>query len=167
MPPAATAERFPLILLLDNVRSLHNVGAIFRTADACDVQEVILCGMTPVPPRHEIAKTSLGATETVPWRYALDASAEIRAAMALGITPYALEITPEATDIFATLLNLPALLVVGHERMGVSPAVLEECRHLRIPMHGKSARSLNVSTATGIAAYAFRAFHGTVIPHVQ
>jgi 23S rRNA (guanosine2251-2'-O)-methyltransferase len=149
-------KRLPVVLVLENLRSLHNVGALFRSADATRVESIVICGLTALPPRTEIAKTALGATDTVPWEYC----ASIREAVATygrrGYIPYALEQTPEATNIFTTGLHLPALLVVGHEREGVSAEALRACtHHLHIPMHGESAHSLNVSTSATVALYQF------------
>ena len=147
-------QRLPLVLVLDNVRSLHNVGAIFRTADAVHLEEIILGGLTPHPPRHEITKTALGATETVPWRAYLSTLDALRELRGRGYTLCALEQTGEAIPLSRTILTPPVALVVGHERMGVSQAALELCdTHLYLPMHGQSAHSLNVAVATGVALY--------------
>ena len=146
-------ERFPLILLLDNVRSLHNVGALFRSADGACIQRVILCGLTPVPPRSEISKTALGATASVPWEYVSEALTAIRRYEETYV-PVALEQTGISTDIYETAIMLPVLLVVGHERAGVSPEVLAACQqHVHVPMYGTSAHSLNVSVAGSLALY--------------
>ena len=146
----------PVIVVLNNVRSLHNVGAIFRSADAINAEKIILGGLTPVPPRHEIEKTALGATETVPWEYCKDIIPELQRLKAEGYFLYALEQTDTAENIFETELEKPAVLVVGHEREGVEKDVLTICDfHLMIPMLGKSAKSLNVSTATTVALFQF------------
>ena len=149
MPP-----KLPAVLILDNVRSLHNVGAIFRTAEATGIQEVVLTGLTPVPPRHEIDKTALGALRTLAWRYEPNAAACVAALKKEGYTAYALELTPTATILYEAPLTWPLALVVGHEREGVEPDVLALCdAHLSLPMHGTSVHSLNVSNATSIALY--------------
>ena len=145
-----------LILALDNIRSLQNVGAIFRTADGAGVSRLILGGLTATPPRHEIEKTALGATETVPWEYAADLARRLRTLAAEGYTLYALELTPVSVPVYTCQLKGPAVLVLGHEREGVQPDVLALCpTHLSLPMRGSSARSLNVAVAAGIAAYEF------------
>jgi 23S rRNA (guanosine2251-2'-O)-methyltransferase len=149
-------KRLPLVVILDNVRSLHNVGAIFRSADATRVEKIILCGLTPMPPRTEIDKTALGATASVPWEYRQSIHEIIAELVKNRYTLYALEQSGSATDIFHTSLSLPAALVVGHEREGVSNEVLAVCNHhLQIPMYGASAHSLNVSTSTTVALYQF------------
>jgi len=145
-----------LTLLLDNIRSLHNVGSIFRTADAVEVEEIILCGLTPTPPRHEIDKTALGATSTVKWRYIPNIRQALTELTNNGYTCVALEQTSESVSLFDYHFLGPTALVLGHERMGVSQAALENCQAVEIHMHGKSAHSLNVSVAAGIALYHIR-----------
>jgi 23S rRNA (guanosine2251-2'-O)-methyltransferase len=148
--------KLPVIIALNNVRSLHNVGAIFRSADAVNAERIILGGLTPVPPRHEIEKTALGATKTVAWEYCKDLRPKLLELKKKGYSIYALEQSTHSQDIFLTALNHPAVLVVGHEREGVENTVLNLCdAHLHIPMLGKSAHSLNVSTATTVALYQF------------
>ncbi|MBU6389556.1 TrmH family RNA methyltransferase [Patescibacteria group bacterium] len=148
--------RLPGILVLENIRSLHNVGAIFRTADAAHVQRLILAGTTPKPPRHEIDKTALGAVETVPWEWTSRLNRYLRERKQEGYHLYALEQTGTAVDIFSADLLFPFILIAGHEREGVSRETLAECPvHLELPMRGESAHSLNVSTAAAIALYEF------------
>jgi 23S rRNA (guanosine2251-2'-O)-methyltransferase len=148
------SEKTPIILVLENIRSLHNVGAIFRSADAANIQEIILGGLTATPPRHEIEKTALGATKTVPWRQVADVPSFLKRLQADGYTITALEQTPTSTNVFSTQLAFPIALVVGHERTGVTPETLAVCsHHVELPMLGKSAHSLNVSNATTAALY--------------
>jgi tRNA G18 (ribose-2'-O)-methylase SpoU len=145
-----------LILVLDNVRSLHNVGAIFRTADGAGVSSIILGGLTPTPPRHEITKTALGATDTVPWEYSRDLAQRLKELKTKGYAIYALELSQTAVPIYQTQLTTPSVLIVGHEREGVHPDLLQLADvHIKLPMLGTSAHSLNVSVATGIAVYEF------------
>ena len=144
-----------ITLVFDNIRSLHNVGAIFRSADACQVERIILTGITPCPPRPEIEKTALGATRTVPWQYVMDIERAL-AELAPSHTLYALEQTDSADSVFSQRYQFPATLVIGHERLGVSLAALKRCSAVQIPMYGASAHSLNVATATGITLYAMR-----------
>ncbi len=149
-------ERLPLVLVLDNVRSLHNVGALFRSADAVNLERILLCGLTPVPPRLEIEKTALGATDTVPWQYYPGTLEAVTTLQQAGYTLYALEQTPQAQDIVQTDLTAPAALILGHEREGIAPDILAAADiQLQIPMRGKSAHSLNVSTAGTVALYEF------------
>ena len=143
-------------VLLDNIRSLYNVGSIFRTADGAGVRHLYLCGITPTPDNPKLAKTALGAERTVDWSYhanAVDLMVEKRA----GYLVWALEETPDAVSLFdppPTPADAAILLVVGNEVTGVDPGVLALCdASLAIPMQG-AKRSLNVATAFGVAAYA-------------
>ncbi len=146
-----------MIIALNNIRSLHNVGAIFRCADAVAAEMVLLGGLTPVPPRDEIEKTALGATKTVKWEYSANLSTELKKLKLDGYTVYALEQTPCSTSIFETRFSEKVVLIVGHEREGVEQSILDLCDfHVEIPMYGKSAKSLNVSTATSVALYAIK-----------
>ncbi|MDY6872711.1 MAG: TrmH family RNA methyltransferase [Chloroflexota bacterium] len=144
--------------LLDNIRSAHNVGAIFRTADGAGVKELYLCGFTPTPDdTSAIAKTALGAEEHVPWtqhRNALVLADDLRAK---GARLIALERLPKATPIYRFRVEprdkRPWVLVVGNERAGVDPGLLERCDDVvALPMAGEKT-SLNVAVAFGAAAY--------------
>lgn len=151
---ALAAERHPVIGVLENIRSLYNVGSCFRTADAMLLERLVLTGYTPAPPRTEISKTALGATETVPWEHERDSVAAIDRLRASGIAVYALEITASSMPIDeATDIHFPAALVVGNEIAGVSSDVLSHCDGaLEIPMYGVK-HSLNVAVAFGIGAW--------------
>jgi tRNA G18 (ribose-2'-O)-methylase SpoU len=145
--------------LLDNIRSAFNVGAIFRTADAAAISHLHLCGMTATPDNPRLAKTALGAEQTVPWRYynnALDAAHELKDQ---GYRLWAIEGGERAGSLFgitAELPNAPILLIVGNEVTGIDPYLLDLCdRVLYIPMYGRKT-SLNVEVAFGIAAYCLR-----------
>jgi tRNA G18 (ribose-2'-O)-methylase SpoU len=152
VPPSG--DRLPFTVLVDNVRSLWNVGSIFRTADACGVERIVLCGITACPPRPEISKTALGADEMVSWEYEPDAGRALARLTARGFHAVALEDTPEAEPIAAFVWPAPLLLVLGNEVAGVGPGVRDACpRHVAIPMRG-GKRSLNVAVAFGIAAHA-------------
>lgn len=147
-------SRTPVVIALNNVRSLYNVGAIFRSADGVNAEGIILGGLTPTPPRHEIEKTALGATHTVPWEYAQDLRQALATYREKGYALYALEQTERSTNLFATELRFPCVIVAGHEREGVEQGVLDMCDgHVELPMLGESAKSLNVSTATTVALY--------------
>lgn len=155
-PGAAGAplERLPLAVLLDNVRSLWNVGAIFRTADGCGIGRLLLAGITGCPPRPEIAKTALGAEEAVAWDYRADPLAALRELVAEGFEPVALERSPRSLPLERMVWPRRTCLIVGNEVAGVSPAVLEACpRHVHVPMYGVK-HSLNVAVAFGVAAFA-------------
>lgn len=148
------ATRSPIYSLIDNVRSLYNVGSIFRTSDAARIQGLILTGYTPHPPRKEIEKTALGATRTVPWKYtkdAVEALAELRAA---GVRLCVVEQTDKSVPYFSlTDQHFPLCLIVGNEISGVSKEVVAMADiGIEIPMFGMK-QSLNVAVAYGIALF--------------
>jgi tRNA G18 (ribose-2'-O)-methylase SpoU len=146
-----------IILMLDDIRSMHNVGAMFRTADAFGIDRILLCGYTPVPPHRDIRKTALGAEETVPWAHFKDpeeAVAWCRDAYP-GCIVAALEQTHGSTPVADAggTGDVPLVLVAGNEVGGVSEAVLALAdRCFEIPQWG-SKHSLNVSVAAGVALY--------------
>jgi 23S rRNA (guanosine2251-2'-O)-methyltransferase len=154
-PDAAHAgERMPVVVLVDNVRSLYNVGSIFRTSDGAMIQKLILTGFTPHPPRKEIDKTALGATLSVPWEYVkhpLDAIATMKEQ---GVRICCLELTDRSvlyTEIQPT--QFPLCLIIGNEITGVSPDIIRACdAAFEIPMFG-TKQSLNVAVAYGIAVF--------------
>jgi tRNA G18 (ribose-2'-O)-methylase SpoU len=148
------AERRPLIAVLENIRSMGNVGSMFRTADAMALQRILLCGFTAHPPRAEIEKTALGTTESVPWEYWTHAPQAVRWLRAEGYRILALERCAGARTLNEIRLSEPTALVVGHETDGISPATLALCDEMvAIAMHGLKD-SLNVAVAFGIAAHA-------------
>lgn len=150
---ATGVERAPIFGLLDNVRSVWNVGSMFRTADAAGLGGLYLCGMTATPPRSDMEKTALGATETVPWDYWRDAAEAIAALRAKGVAIVALEQTADARPYDDFPCSFPACFVVGHEVRGVSRKVLDLADHrVEIPMAGVK-RSLNVAVSFGVMAY--------------
>ena len=122
----------------DDVRSRHNVGSVFRTADAFALEGLTLCGFTPLPPHREIEKTALGATATVPWEHAPDAAQAVRRLQARGYRVLAVEQTLRAVPLteVAHPSDAPLALVFGNELHGVSDAVIEACDGcLVIPQH--------------------------------
>jgi tRNA G18 (ribose-2'-O)-methylase SpoU len=149
----ASAGRHPVTLILEDIRSLYNVGSIFRTADAARLQELILCGYTPTPPRKEISKTALGATETVPWRSFPTAAEAVQELRSHGVHVYALEQTDRSIPLAdLTSAHIPIALVLGNEIGGVSAETLAVCDGaIEIPMYGVK-HSFNVAVAAGIAA---------------
>jgi tRNA G18 (ribose-2'-O)-methylase SpoU len=153
--PLPAPNRDPaLIALLANIRSLWNVGSIFRSADGAGIGRLVLTGITGTPPRPEIAKTALGAEDVVPWIYEADPAAAARRIKAEGFRLLVLETGPRARPL-ATLTEVagPVCLVLGHELAGVSPELLDLADELVcLPMRG-AKRSLNVAVAFGIAAY--------------
>ena len=154
---AATAydgiERLPVSVLLDNVRSMYNVGSFFRTADAAGVEKLHLCGITAAPPKRAIAKTALGAEETVAWDHTWDAASVSRSLHERGFEIAAIETSAHAVDLFDWQPRFPVCIVFGHEVDGIRPELLETCdTHIRIPMLGRK-HSLNVATAGGVVIF--------------
>jgi len=150
----AGIERLPFAVVLDNVRSLWNVGSMFRTADACGVQEMLLTGVTGCPPRPELSKTALGAEEAVAWSYLADPVEAVRRLTGHGFEAVALETSPRGVPLDRFEWPDRVALVVGNEVAGVGAPVLGACsRHLSLPMLGVKD-SLNVAVAFGIAAFA-------------
>jgi len=153
-----TLARLPVVVVLDNVRSLYNTGAFFRTADACAVERLVLCGITPRPDqgarqKRSIAKTALGAELTVPWEYGADSLVAVQKLIDRGYDAVAIETSPEAIDLFDWQPRWPVCLVFGHEKDGVAnPLAGAIATHVRIPMFG-AKRSLNVATAGGVVLY--------------
>jgi tRNA G18 (ribose-2'-O)-methylase SpoU len=147
-------ERLPIIGMLDNIRSLYNVGSIFRTSDGARVSGLLLTGFTPHPPRKEIDKTALGATSTVPWNYFRDPADAIQDARRRGTRICVLEHTTASIPYFAVTPDMfPLCLVVGNELTGVSPSVVAAAdMALEIPMFGVK-QSLNAAVAYGIAVF--------------
>lgn len=150
--------RLPVIVVLDNVRSLYNTGAFFRTADACAIERLILCGITPRPDqgprqRHAIEKTALGAELTVPWEFEPDTATAVGKSAAAGYQIAVVETSPTAVDLFDWTPEWPVCLVFGHEATGVAASVMDTVTtHVRIPMYG-AKESLNVATAGGVVLY--------------
>jgi tRNA G18 (ribose-2'-O)-methylase SpoU len=139
--------------LLDNVRSVFNVGSIFRSADGAGFDRLYLCGVTPTPANPKLSKTALGAEQAVAWQAAPNAVELAERLIAQGSHLWALEEGPGAESLLAAPAPpLGTVLVVGGEVTGVDPDLLRLCEHtFKIPMYG-SKRSLNVATAFGIAA---------------
>jgi tRNA G18 (ribose-2'-O)-methylase SpoU len=152
----------PISAIVEDVRSLFNVGSIFRTADAAGISQLYLCGITGYPPRKEIAKTSLGAEDHVNWQYVAHPLEIIPALKSEGITIVGLEKT-ESSKLLTELLKdgrltKPICIVVGNEVTGISPEVLVNCDLVcHLPMKGYK-ESLNVSVAFGAAAYLLDTF---------
>jgi tRNA G18 (ribose-2'-O)-methylase SpoU len=151
-------RQLPVSVLLDNVRSLYNTGAFFRTADAAGLERLYLCGITGRPdvagkPRNAIAKTALGAEETVPWEHSFEPLPVIERLRGQGVEVAAIETSLHAVDLFDWRPRFPVCVVFGHEVDGVRPELSAACdTHVRIPMLGLK-HSLNVATAGGIVIY--------------
>jgi tRNA G18 (ribose-2'-O)-methylase SpoU len=146
-------EQLPVAVLLDNVRSMYNVGAFFRTADAAGCEKLYLCGITGRPPKPAIAKTALGAEDTVAWEHDADATIAIRQLRERRYEIAAIETSVHSVDLFDWTPAFPVCLVFGHEVDGIRPELLALCdTHVRIPMLGRK-HSLNVATAGGVVIY--------------
>ncbi|OQA52748.1 MAG: tRNA (guanosine(18)-2'-O)-methyltransferase [candidate division WS2 bacterium ADurb.Bin280] len=142
-----------VFLVLDNIRSMYNVGAIFRSAEGARVRRVYLCGITPTPPREKIFKTSLGAVDFVDWEYRKNTVEAIEELKQSGVQIVALEQTNQSVNYKKANYKKPVAIVVGHELKGISSQVLELCDlSVEIPMFGR-ANSLNVSTSTTVVLY--------------
>jgi len=149
----ADIERLPLIAVLDDIRSLWNVGSIFRTADGCGVRKLWLAGITGTPPRAEITKTALGAEEQVAWDYRANVLEAIEQACSEGYEPVVVEAGEGSEGVGEFTWPQRPCLVLGNEATGVSPLVLAACeRRVSIPMCGVK-ESFNVAVAFGIAAH--------------
>ena len=149
------AQKVPLIVVLDNVRSQHNIGAVFRTADAFRLQGVWLCGICCCPPNNEIHKTALGAELIVDWRYFEHTLDAVRALQEDGYTVYAIEQTHGSTLLHDMQLpkNQKTAIIMGHEVFGVQQEVVDAANGcIEIPQYG-TKHSLNVSVTAGIVMY--------------
>lgn len=151
------SEKFPLMLVLDNVRSMMNTGSVFRTADAFLLEGIFLCGITATPPHREIHKTALGADETVTWRYYEDCCQAVAFLRQEGYKVYALEQTSGSTDLlrFQPLPGEKYALIFGNEVKGVDERVLALCDGcLEIPQFG-TKHSLNIAVTAGMVVWDF------------
>ena len=170
------AEKIPLVVVLDNVRSQHNIGAVFRTADAMRIERVVLCGICCCPPNQEIHKTALGAEQSVEWQYYQETLDAVQALQAEGYTVYAIEQAHDSITLEEVAENLTAqrsnsaavqqrsgltgeaghdriAVVLGHEVFGVQQSVIDHCSQcIEIPQYG-TKHSMNVSVTAGIVIY--------------
>jgi tRNA G18 (ribose-2'-O)-methylase SpoU len=146
-------ERLPVSVLLENVRSLYNVGSFFRTCDAAGVEALHLCGYTGYPPKNEISKTALGAEETVQWDHTWETVDRVTGLRARGYEIAAIETSVRSVDLFEWQPRFPVCLLFGHEVDGLTEPLRELAdTHVRIPMLGQK-HSLNVATAGGVVLY--------------
>ncbi len=151
------SEKFPVFLVLDNIRSMMNTGSVFRTADAFLLEGIYLCGITATPPHREIHKTALGATESVHWQYFEETGQAIARLKENGYQVLALEQTAASINLrsFQPLVRQKYALVFGNEVKGVSEEVLQLCDGcLEIPQFG-TKHSLNVSVTAGMVIWDF------------
>lgn len=155
------ADKLPLVVVLDNVRSQHNVGAVFRTADAMRIERVVLCGICCCPPNQELHKTALGAEESVNWIYYQDTIEAVKALQAEGYTVYAVEQAHDSMTLEEAaekvqrdkVQSTKVAVVLGHEVFGVQQEVVDLCTQcIEIPQYG-TKHSMNVSVTAGIVMY--------------
>jgi 23S rRNA (guanosine2251-2'-O)-methyltransferase len=149
------AQKTPLIIVLDDVRSQHNIGSVFRTADAFLVEKMILCGITSTPPNKEIHKTALGATETVKWEYTNSILDAIEQLVSEGVTVLAVEQVASSTKLqdFTPEPGKRYAIVFGNEVFGVSQLAIEMCHgSIEIPQSG-TKHSLNIAVSAGIVVW--------------
>lgn len=142
-----------VIVVLDNVRSAFNVGSIFRTADACGVERICLCGITARPPNQKLDKTALGATEFVPWEYCSSTHGALERLSSDGIPILCVEVRPASASLWSVRFPERVGIVFGHEVYGISEDVLAEADAvIHVPMHGIK-NTLNVATACGVVLF--------------
>lgn len=149
------SEKFPVVVVLDNIRSMHNVGSVFRTADAFLLQGIYLCGYTPQPPHRDINKTALGATETVEWKYYPQTLEAVKQLKEEGYKVFAIEQVESSImlDKFAIDEIEKIAVVFGNEVSGVEQEVIKCCDGcIEIPQLGMK-HSLNISVAAGIVLW--------------
>jgi tRNA G18 (ribose-2'-O)-methylase SpoU len=154
---AIGGARIPVVAVLDNVRSMHNVGSFFRTCDAFAIEQLVLCGITATPPDREIHKTALGAELTVPWSHSTSAAEAVGKLRDEGYTVLAVEQVTGATmlDAFTPDATKKYALVFGNEVEGVSQSVIDRCDGaIEIPQAG-AKHSLNVAVSGGVVLWSF------------
>ena len=151
------ANKLPIVVVLDNVRSLNNVGSVFRTADAFCIETIYLCGVTGTPPHREIQKTALGATESVVWKYFQDTMDAIQELKNNNYSIIALEQVESGKHLqyFYPEKNTKYALVFGNEVNGVSQEVIDSCTScIEIPQFG-TKHSFNIAVSAGIVLWDF------------
>lgn len=153
LPIDRSLPRQPVHVVLDNIRSAYNVGSMFRTADACAVEHIHLCGMSAHPPHPKIEKTALGAHEYIPWTYYERTTRVLEALHERGVPVIAIEVAPHAVDHTAFDWPKPVAVVFGNEVTGINDRVMRRCdAAVKIPMLGYK-NSINVATAFGVILY--------------
>lgn len=150
-----SAEKSPIIIVLDNIRSLNNIGAVFRTSDAFLVEKIYLCGITAKPPHKDIHKTALGSTDSVDWEYVEDTSALVSNLKSKGIKVVSIEQAESAIMLndFNPLLNQKYAFIFGNEVKGVDQIVVNSSDVvIEIPQYG-TKHSLNISVSAGVVIW--------------
>lgn len=151
------SEKTPVVVVLDDIRSRNNVGAVFRSADAFILKKIVLCGITPVPPHRDIQKAALGATESVDWEYEKDITDALKKLKDQGYLIYAIEQTTESVELqnFQILKDEKYALIMGNEVDGVSYDALGYCDgFIEVPQQG-TKHSLNISVCAGLVMWEF------------
>jgi len=150
-------EKMPLVVVLDNVRSQHNIGSVFRTGDAFRVEEIILCGITATPPNAEIHKTALGAEDAVYWRYVADTLTAVEELKAMGYVVYSVEQAEHSISLESLTLeqNKKYAVILGHEVHGVQQSVVDDSdAGIDIPQY-VTTHSINVAVTAEIVLWDF------------
>lgn len=148
-------QHFPITIVLDNIRSMNNVGSVFRTADAMNIEQILLCGLTPTPPHREIQKTALGATESVQWTQYASVEAALQQLKKEGYKIVGIEQVHDSQPLGQTSIDpsQKIALIFGNEVAGVSDEALALCDYcIEIPQYG-SKHSLNIAVSTGIVLW--------------
>jgi 23S rRNA (guanosine2251-2'-O)-methyltransferase len=154
---SSNAAKIPVVVVLDNVRSMNNVGSVFRTCDGFAIEALYLCGHTPQPPHRDIAKTALGATDSVAWQHVADTASCVQALAAQGYICLAIEQAhgSVALQTYSAQKNCKYALVFGNEVEGVQQSVMDICTAaLEIPQAG-AKHSLNISVSAGVVMWHF------------
>ncbi len=149
------AKKTPIIIVLDDIRSLHNIGSVFRTSDAFLIEKIYLCGITATPPNKEIHKTALGATETVDWEYEKDILTVLETLKKEQVTLFAIEQVENAIMLndFKVEKEKKYALIFGNEVKGVSQEAIQKCDGvIEIPQLG-TKHSLNIAVSAGIVVW--------------
>jgi len=147
------ADKKKIVVILDNVRSMHNVGSVFRTSDAFLIQAIYLCGYTPKPPHRDIQKTALGATETVEWHYFSTTMEAVNLLKEKGYKVFAVEQAEGSISLESFAIEDNIAVVFGNEVEGVDNSVIAACNGcIEIPQFG-TKHSLNISVAAGIVLW--------------
>jgi tRNA G18 (ribose-2'-O)-methylase SpoU len=149
------SEKLPVVVVLDNVRSMNNIGSVFRTCDAFRIDAVFLCGITAKPPHKDIEKTALGATESVSWQYFESTKQAVERLRTDSYKIYAIEQVKNSIFLnqFAMKKNEKLALIFGNEVMGVEQDIINECNAcIEIPQFG-TKHSLNISVSAGIVLW--------------
>lgn len=152
-----SVEKIPVVVILDNIRSMHNIGSVFRTSDAFLIEKVYLCGITAAPPNKEIRKTALGATESVDWEYVKEINELMPQLKSDGFKILSIEQTEGSTNLsdFELIENEKYAVIFGNEVDGVQQSVIDQSDFcLEIPQGG-TKHSLNVSVCAGIVLWEF------------